>query len=112
MAADRLTFRFGCCGEGGRRKVSLMILRASNAVGAVLVAAAVLAAEGCAGGSSTSSSSSGGDASTTDCAAIDKEIRDAAVKRGLDPTGVCTSTDPQVMMDFQAACANAKAKGC
>ncbi len=63
---------------------------------------------GCSGGSSTSSGSGGSDSS--DCVSTQQEIRDAAAKRGLDPTTVCTSTDPAVQKDFAAACA--KAKGC
>jgi hypothetical protein len=68
--------------------------------------AAILCAA-CSGGSSTSGS---GGAGSTDCVNTQQEIRDAADKRGLDPTTVCTSTDPAIQKDFAAACA--KAKGC
>ncbi len=75
-------------------------------IGFLLVAVAV-AVEGCSSGSS-SSGSTGSDAS--DCAATGQEIHDAAVKRGLDPNTVCSSSDPTVVKDFGAACA--KQKGC
>jgi hypothetical protein len=86
-----------------------MILEAFKHV--VVAVVIMVAAQGCAGGSSTSGSL-GGDASTSDCATIQKEIHDAAVKRGINPNGVCSSTDPQVMTDFKQACADAKANGC
>jgi len=44
-----------------------------------------------------------------DCDAIATEIRDAANKRGIAPTGVCTSTNPSIMKDFAEACGRLKA---
>ena len=45
----------------------------------------------------------------SDCDAIANAIRDAASKRGINSTGVCTSTDPMTQKDFAKACADLKA---
>ena len=39
-----------------------------------------------------------------DCEEIQKDINEAAAKRGVDPKQACTSTNPDVRRDFDPAC--------
>ncbi len=55
--------------------------------------------------------SSGTSSSGRNCGEVDREIHDAAVKRGLDPATVCVSTDAAVKKAFDNACAQQRSCG-